>query len=156
LRLLTLKVAAADSERPAGDWALWLGIVHGGKLDRDNQRTLLFAEGADVERHLEIVEQHVERVESTAQYHGWGYATGRATPVYSPEERTYAERFTPNGQRFVIRFEGIDERLLEAPVLDVLGRFAGHDVSDGAPIIDAVLAQVKKPQETTEKGPPAP
>ncbi len=156
-RLLPLRLAVADPSRAAGEWVLWLGIVHQGRLDRERARTLLFVEGAEIDRHLESIDRRVERVETTGEsrpgWFGTRQLSATSKPVYSPTERTYAESFVPNGQRFLVEFSGISEELATLPGLYVLGRFKGRDPETQQLLVDAVLIQPRTPKKTTETTP---
>ncbi len=159
-RLLPMRLAAADPGRPGGEWVLWLGVVQQGKLDRDQNKTLLYAEGAEVKDELRSSESRVASVETESTTHlhrfggvAWATSTSTATPTYGPSLNTFEEVFVPNGHRFVVRLPGIREAVATWPAVFVLGRYQGLN-SEGQLLVDALLIQPRQPRVTSRQESP--
>ena len=166
--LVPLRVAAADVARKPGDWAVWIGNVRNGQLDRAQNQTLLRAEGLDVRRNLVAVDRKVTKVTSkwsgfssssgswsasgssgTFRGNAANWGTGVSTPEYQTDE-IYEEVFTPNGVEFLVEFPGINEQVVQAGTIAVVGRYAGHNAA-GVPRLRAVLVAARPEQETRER-----
>jgi hypothetical protein len=92
--LLGLPVAAADPDRPAGEWALWTGLVRDARIDRAGNRMLLEAQGVDI------------RDESDVKHHEVVTPNGKAFFVRYP----HVKESLVGGQSFVAlgRYAGRD------------------------------------------------
>jgi hypothetical protein len=169
--LVTLRVAAADADRKPGEWAVWTGNVRNGQLDREQNQTVLRAEGLDVRRNLVAVDRKVTKVtskwsgfslssgsvrtpsspgsSSTFSGNSSSWGSGVSTPEYQTDE-IYEEAFTPNGVEFVVEFPGINEQVVQAGTIAVVGRYVGHNAG-GVPRLRAVLVASRAEQQTRER-----
>ncbi len=139
--LLPLRVAAADPDRAPGDYAVWTGVVRDARIDRVKQETVLTAEGVDVRSELQTIDRRVESVRRRS--------SGEVVPSYSTE-KTYAERFVPNGRRFVIRYPAVSERLTRMEVVVAFGRYSGRLDPGGEPVLTAWTVADRRAREKTD------
>jgi hypothetical protein len=141
-RLLTLKLAAADAQRPPGELAHWLGIVRKSSIDREARQTTLIVEGA-VAR--EVMTEHDRKLTGmTNSFMG-------AEAEYE-ETRRYREVFEPTGQMFIITYSIISERLVNAQVVEAFGEFSGHSEEHGWPMLEASVVGERFADEREERG----
>ncbi len=141
-RLLTLKLAAADAQRPPGELALWLGIVRKSSIDRAARQTTLIVEGAEPR---EIMTEHDRKLTGmTNKFMG-------AEAEYE-ETRRYKEIFEPTGQMFVINYSTVSEQLVNAQVVEAFGVFTGHSEQQGWPTLDASVVAERFSDEREERG----
>lgn len=132
--LLSLNVAAADSQRPAGDWAVWTGMVRSGNIDRDAQQTILVAEGVDVKEEM-------SRADLTAKRNAWGDVN-----ISTTNER-YADVFVPNGRVFVVKYPKVRESLVNMKTIVAVGHYSGRTGDHNVPELSAVLVMERSAQE---------
>ncbi|HSO00409.1 MAG TPA: hypothetical protein VLS89_19085, partial [Candidatus Nanopelagicales bacterium] len=62
-RLVTLHLATADADLRPGGWALWVGVARGSRIDRENNQTLVYAEGVDITRELVAIDKDITSLE---------------------------------------------------------------------------------------------
>jgi hypothetical protein len=167
--LVPLRVAAADSGREPGEWAVWIGTVKEGRLDREKDETRLVAEGLDVRRELVAVDRKLTKIEAkwssftlasgTIRNAGYGsaavrtYGTGAGSGTLTPEYETdevYEETFTPNGVKFVVEYPGLSEQVVQAATVAVVGRYAGRD-ADGLPRLRAIMVAARAEQQSRQR-----
>jgi hypothetical protein len=130
--LLSLRVAAADVERPVGEWGVWLGVVRSSRIDRANRETVLELEGVDVQNRLaDRRTTSIEVSESTV------------TPRY---EDVHEEVFVPNGVGFVVRYPDIEESLVTMESVMVFGQYVGRDEDQGWPVMLATIVVPRRPE----------
>jgi hypothetical protein len=167
--LVPLRVAAADAGREPGEWAVWIGNVREGRLDREKDETRLVAEGLDVRRALVAVDRKITKVEAkwssftmasgtihstgygsaSVRSYGTGSGSGTITPEYETDE-VYEETFTPNGLKFVVEYPGLSERVVQAGTVAVVGRYAGRD-ADGLPRLRAIMVAARAEQQSRQR-----
>ncbi len=152
--LLPLRVAARDPQQGAGPWAVWTGKIRDAHIDRATNKTILLAEGIDVDHKLIRVDRNL--VELDWRESSWGFvrsgsfgggktrsldASGHASfaPKYDTTE-TYQESFTPNGLEFVVEFPEASAELVQAITIQAVGHFVGHDEAGKAHLAALVVA----------------
>jgi hypothetical protein len=132
--LLPLNVAAADAQRPAGDWAVWTGMVRSGNIDRDAQQTILVAEGVDVQEELSGADVAVKRSD-------WGEVQLTRT-----NER-YSDVFVPNGRVFIVKYPKVREQLVNMKTIVAVGRYSGRTSEKNVPELSALLVMERSSRE---------
>jgi hypothetical protein len=139
--LLSLSVAAADPDRPGGDWALWTGRIQQARLDRGGDQTLLKVEGVDVK-------QEVTERERLVSVHGRPTFAGgyEATPKYETERSSHPV-YIPNGREFFVRYPHARESIVTMRTISVFGRFMGRDKGEALPAIDALVVIKREEQQ---------
>jgi hypothetical protein len=126
--LLSLKVAAADAQRPAGEWAIWTGAVRGSEIDRASGQTILKLEGMDVRTEARVTSVET-RVTGPDQF--------EMTPRYDGTSRE--EIFVPNGLGFIVRYPEVSEQLVTLQTILVFGRYVGRSGDEGWPTLTAFM-----------------
>jgi hypothetical protein len=138
--LVHLAVVSADPGRAPGEWAVWTGKVHDARLDRAGNRTVLQAEGIDINDQASE-DKVVTSVQGNYIEGRWGHVgVGHVemTPKYTTEV-THHDVLAANGKAFFVRFARIDEHLVQIGMFTAFGRYAGRDGADGPPVLDAVI-----------------
>jgi hypothetical protein len=131
--LLTLAVAAADPDRPGGDWALWTGRIREARLDREGDQTLIKAEGVEIKTEA-TEDEKVVSVEAHPTFLG----RFEATPTYKTE-RSYRDVAVPNGREFLVRYPHAKENIVGMRTISAFGRFTGRDKDLRVPALDAIV-----------------
>jgi hypothetical protein len=134
--LLSLPVAAADAQRAPGEWALWLGVVRKGQINRAGGETLLLVEGLDIENgRLTRERVRALRVED-----------GEVRPEYESQQTQY-ESFVPNGQLFWVQFPGVNEGLVGMSTVLAFGRYLGRSGEENLPTLRASVVTKRTPKQ---------
>lgn len=141
--LLSLDLAAADAERPEGDWAVWTGVVRSARLDRSQDRTILEIEGVVIDDELRLLDRKVESVEVRPSYKA--HRGVESVPKYSTEKH-YEEVARPSGLTFVAHVPGASEALVGLRTVIAVGRYGGRAEAGGPPLL-WTIAVVERPLE---------
>ena len=119
-KLLPLKVAAADLERPVGEIAVWKGVIRDARIERSTGTMALLLEGYEKNTEHVMRDRHVKSSELKLGF----IEPPKVETTYKVQDR-YEEAFVTNGRYFMVRYQKIDEAILEMGAVAVAGVFDG-------------------------------